>query len=203
MGILVTFVPPKVTARRGMSDMPTRGTAVTAKRSAPQRQRANAENTSLQKSSNGVRKGLRARWPTPLRAPFFMGPFAKVRAGGTPAMIPPARATANEKDDTHEGHRNPRRKSRRGGQAGAGGIYLAGYLLSHFLRAAAVLGDRESMLVYEQVLQGEGEEQEKNRGGAGEHPGAYQKHRERAEIFINRKPSKRPQAQLSLHLRPF
>jgi len=27
VGILVTFVPPKVTARRGMSDMPTRGTA--------------------------------------------------------------------------------------------------------------------------------------------------------------------------------
>ena len=27
MGILVTFVPPKVTARRGMSDMPIRGTA--------------------------------------------------------------------------------------------------------------------------------------------------------------------------------
>jgi len=27
VGILVTFVPPKVTARRGMSDMPARGTA--------------------------------------------------------------------------------------------------------------------------------------------------------------------------------
>jgi len=27
VGILVTFVPPKVTARRGMSDMPPRGTA--------------------------------------------------------------------------------------------------------------------------------------------------------------------------------
>jgi len=31
VGILVTFVPPKVTARRGMSDMPPRGTAVTHK----------------------------------------------------------------------------------------------------------------------------------------------------------------------------
>jgi len=27
VGILVTFVPPKVTASRGMSDMPSRGTA--------------------------------------------------------------------------------------------------------------------------------------------------------------------------------
>ena len=34
MGILVTFVPPKVTARRGMSDMPPRGTAVTHNRTA-------------------------------------------------------------------------------------------------------------------------------------------------------------------------
>jgi len=32
---LVTFVPPKVTARRGMSDMPPRGTAVTQKRTVP------------------------------------------------------------------------------------------------------------------------------------------------------------------------
>jgi len=32
VGILVTFVPPKVTARRGMSDMPPRGTAVTHNR---------------------------------------------------------------------------------------------------------------------------------------------------------------------------
>jgi len=34
VGILVTFVPPKVTARRGMSDMPSRGTAVTQKHTA-------------------------------------------------------------------------------------------------------------------------------------------------------------------------
>jgi len=33
VGILVTFVPPKVTARRGMSDMPSRGTAAAEKRS--------------------------------------------------------------------------------------------------------------------------------------------------------------------------
>jgi len=31
VGILVTFVPPKVTARRGMSDMPPRGTAAAQK----------------------------------------------------------------------------------------------------------------------------------------------------------------------------
>jgi len=47
VGILVTFVPPKVTARRGMSDKPPRGTAATpeplhgnhAKRQAPSAQR--------------------------------------------------------------------------------------------------------------------------------------------------------------------
>jgi len=41
VGILVTFVPPKVTARRGMSDMPTRGTAQTPKRNVTQQQRQN------------------------------------------------------------------------------------------------------------------------------------------------------------------
>jgi len=38
VGILVTFVPPKVTARRGMSDMPPCGTAATPKRNATQSQ---------------------------------------------------------------------------------------------------------------------------------------------------------------------
>jgi len=38
---LVTFVPPKVTARRGMSDMPPRGTAQTPKRNVTQQQRQN------------------------------------------------------------------------------------------------------------------------------------------------------------------
>jgi len=49
VGILVTFVPPKVTARRGMSDMPSRGTAPTLKRSATQRKRqAHSEKIHIQ-----------------------------------------------------------------------------------------------------------------------------------------------------------
>jgi len=42
VGILVTFVPSKVTARRGMSDMPSRGTATPPE---PQRQRQSATGT--------------------------------------------------------------------------------------------------------------------------------------------------------------
>jgi len=43
VGILVTFVPPKVTARRGMSDKPTRGTAAPPEQQRP-RQNATQQN---------------------------------------------------------------------------------------------------------------------------------------------------------------
>jgi len=57
VGILVTFVPPKVTARRGMSDMPTRGTAAGIVRSIKQkhqRQHKNAQRHRLTKHDRQI-----------------------------------------------------------------------------------------------------------------------------------------------------
>jgi len=65
VGILVTFVPPKVTARRGMSNMPPRSTATPPKRTAATHNRTAAKRNSTPRSSTIVRRFKKTlKWTT-------------------------------------------------------------------------------------------------------------------------------------------
>jgi len=82
VGILVTFVPPKVTARRGMSDMPSRGTAATPKRTAVTQKTKNA-----QRQRQSPRSQLPA-WP-PIPRHLLLADSMRGLTGGDKALVNP------------------------------------------------------------------------------------------------------------------